>query len=293
MQARVAGALPTIGVVCMLLAGAPPTVSANPPPDTGEGAGGPADCPEDDVGSGGDLASLLLASPPGENAPRTLLDALLPTNPDCFLLRIRESWPPPVSPGFKELVLRSLPKEGEVDVLSKYQQMKVAAVEQILGVLGRSGIYEIKIIRVEPAFLGLHARVVLLISESALDLHDTGELQALVAHEMGHEYTWEEYHRARTQDDCRSLRHLELLCDAIAILVLRQAGVDPGRLAIALEKQTTYNQLRFGFAQDQDQYPDLGVRKKFVHAVSAWAVNNRSPSRRDGSTQSRVLRTRP
>ena len=50
-------------------------------------------------------------------------------------------------------------------------------------------------------FTGLHARMVLLISKSALDLTDTDELVALMAHELGHDYFWDAFAGAMRQGD--------------------------------------------------------------------------------------------
>ena len=47
------------------------------------------------------------------------------------------------------------------------------------------------------AFVGLHARTVLLISREALRLLDAKELLAIGAHELGHDYVWDDYAEAR------------------------------------------------------------------------------------------------
>jgi hypothetical protein len=52
------------------------------------------------------------------------------------------------------------------------------------------------VIDVPQAAIGLHARAVILITESALTLLDADELQALVLHEVGHEYVWTEWERS-------------------------------------------------------------------------------------------------
>ncbi len=54
--------------------------------------------------------------------------------------------------------------------------------------------------------------------------------------EIGHEYFWGEYFRARRDTSQSSLRRLELLCDGFAVITLAHAGVNPERLTSALEK---------------------------------------------------------
>ena len=117
---------------------------------------------------------------------------------------------------------------------------------------------------------GLPPRPTPSVSEPALDLLDREELQALVAHEVGHEYFWSEYFRARRDDDRSLLRTLELLCDGFAIVTLRRAGMDPERLTSALDKVGRYNRDRFGAALNEDHYPAMGERRKFARRLVEW-----------------------
>ena len=52
----------------------------------------------------------------------------------------------------------------------------------------RQGVLQLKLVTVGYAFVGLHARTVLLVSREALDLLEGPMLQALIGHEIGHEY---------------------------------------------------------------------------------------------------------
>jgi hypothetical protein len=178
--------------------------------------------------------------------------------------------PAPVTTAERELVLATLPREGEISSLTAVQRQKLAAVRRVLEVHGRESIYLVKVVDVRGAFVGLHARAVVLISALALELLDAGELQALVAHEIGHEYFWGEYFRARRDGDRPGLRRLELLCDGFAILTLRRAGADPAHLASALEKVVRYNRARFGAALNEDHYPDVGDRRTFGRRLVEW-----------------------
>lgn len=101
-----------------------------------------------------------------------------------------------------------MPLEGEVATLGKSARRKVASLETILRVYGRDSVYVIKVIAVRQEFIGLHERSVLLISQSALDLLSIRELQALAAHEMGHDFTYERYRHAanlRLQNELQSI----------------------------------------------------------------------------------------
>lgn len=178
--------------------------------------------------------------------------------------------PAPVSPAEREGVLATLPPEGDVRDLDTAQRKKLAAARRVLELHGREAVYVIKVIEVPQAAVALHARAVVLVSEPALDLLDPEELQALVAHEVGHEYFWSEYLRARRDDDRSLLQTLELLCDGLAIVTLRRAGIDPKRLTSALEKIVRYNRDRFGAALNEDDYPAIGERRRFAGRLIEW-----------------------
>ena len=100
-------------------------------------------------------------------------------------------------------------------------QQKVDAVRQLLKSTQRDW-YVIKAIDLPQAVIVLHARALLLISAPAIALVNAAELQAMAAHEIGHEYVWIEWNRARQRADRERLKELVLVCDAIAAVTLRQ-----------------------------------------------------------------------
>jgi hypothetical protein len=110
-----------------------------------------------------------------------------------------------------------------------------------------------------------------LISAPALRLLDTDELQALLAHELGHEYVWSEYERRTALGEATPVRELELVCDGIAIVMLRELRIDASRLITAIEKLTRFNQ-RFGKPIKEASYPTIAERRAFARAVTAWAT---------------------
>jgi hypothetical protein len=186
--------------------------------------------------------------------------------------------PAPVTPAELERVLATLPAKGEVSGLDAVQRKKLTAVRRVLELHGREAVYVIKVIELPRAFVGLHARAIVLISEPALDLLAAEELQALVAHEVGHEYFWSDYFRARRDDDRPLLRTLELLCDGFAIVTLRRAGTDPGALTSALDRVVRYNRARFGAALNEDHYPAIAERRTFARRLDEWLGPSEAPS---------------
>jgi Zn-dependent protease with chaperone function len=178
--------------------------------------------------------------------------------------------PAPVSDAERERILATLPREGDVRHLNPAREKKVAAVRRVLEPHRREAVYVIKVVQVPQAAVALHARAVVLVSERALDVLDAEELQALVAHEVGHEYFWDEYFRARRDKSQSSLRRLELLCDGWAVITLERVGLNPKRLTSALEKIVRYNRDRFGVALNEGDYPAVSERRKFVGRLVEW-----------------------
>lgn len=182
--------------------------------------------------------------------------------------------PEPVTEAEKDRILRSLPSAGEASSLSRAEQKKLAAVTAVLELHRRTGVYTIKVVNVAPATTALHGRAVLIISRPALALLTAEELQALVAHEIGHEYVWTGFAEARRKQDSERLRELELICDTIAAETLRLLDVPAERLITALEAIAHFNRERMGATLNVDSYPDIKARKR---AITAWKASAPKP----------------
>ena len=177
--------------------------------------------------------------------------------------------PSPIGTDEKSIVLKSLPTNGEVTQLTQSERGKLRDLSAVLRVHQRDGVYETKVISVPQAWTGLHGRAALLISLPVLWLLESEELQALVAHEIGHEYLWQEFAAAQRLKNRERLRELELACDAIAVLTLERVGVKPDRLILGLEKTSWFNRQRFGWATNESSYPSLSARRNLVKAMSS------------------------
>lgn len=185
------------------------------------------------------------------------------TSVPAFLDGLR---PAPLSPAARAQVIADLPREGGL-LPNAAERAKLAALEPVLDFHGRKGTVEIKVIDVGHAFVGLHARTVLLLSRDALTLVTAEELQALAAHELGHEYLWNEYQAAMAAAAHPRMQELELVCDGIAVLTLRALGLDPARLFTAVGKMTRYNE-RLGATASAPSYVLLGDRRRFIEVMS-------------------------
>lgn len=103
---------------------------------------------------------------------------------------------PEVSVDHRAEVLASLSDSKEARV-SRRNRLKLDAILPILRFHNRENSVVIKVIQFDHPFVALQGRVVLLISVIALNLLSVEELQAMVAHEIAHDYFWWDYFNAK------------------------------------------------------------------------------------------------
>jgi hypothetical protein len=198
---------------------------------------------------------------PGARALR-FFERLREQQPATLLVALR---PPPVDPGTRAAILAALPEAGEIEPDSAEAE-KLAVMEEVLVYHDRWSVFETKIIDLPQAFIGLYGRTVLLISRPAMQLLTGAELRALVAHEMGHDFFWTDYQRARVALDHAALQELELKCDGIGVLTMVALGLDPALLRVAERKITRFNE---GFAvANAGEYPDPRDRDRFARGLA-------------------------
>ena len=215
-----------------------------------------------------------IAESPSEQSPDhvvalTTSQNLLAADPNVIARFLETARPAPVSSEDKARALTMLPLEGVVTQLNASARQKLAALTTLLRATGRESVYEIKVVAVPQAGIGIYARAVILISEPTLTLVDADELQALVAHEVGHEYVWTERERSVKAGDRSRLRDLELMCDGIAIVILQGLGIDVSRLMSGVQRINRFNLERFGIANNESNYPTLAQRRVFARAMAA------------------------
>jgi hypothetical protein len=184
---------------------------------------------------------------------------------DGFLAAIR---PAPLDAALRAAVLARLPKQGERRVRrpEPAELAKIAAATPVLQYHARSGVLTFTVIEAQDPFVSLHHRCSVIASKRALAVLGAEEFAALVAHEIGHEFFWDEYWVANRQSDHDRMRELELRCDGIAILTLRRVGIDPGYLVSAVEKMTPTN--RRETPPRPSDYVSLEERVAFIRAVA-------------------------
>ena len=198
--------------------------------------------------------------------------------------------PPPASAAHREAILRTLPQGEAVATLGSKERAKLDTLTSVLRFHARDDVYHVRVIDVPQAWTGLHGRVVLLISMPALRLLSAEQLQALVAHEIAHEYWWNDWETARQRGDRVWLRRLETLCDAVAALTLTGLGLPAERLTSALGAVHEFNRSRLGIAANDADYPTLRERQAVVKRFRSVEDGRGAPS--NGDSGRRPLRRR-
>ena len=188
--------------------------------------------------------------------------------------------PGKLAPELKVRVLAMLRKEDLVTPSSTGSK-KLSALEPVFKYHDRSTVIDVKVIRLGKPVVMLLAGAAVLISQEALAMLTAEELQAVVAHELGHEYFWNEYERARELKQVEKLREFELRCDGLAVITMAGVGIDPEHLINAITKLT---KAHTGQSTRADYYVSLTERINFnramielVNARNATQIRLRNP----------------
>jgi len=174
--------------------------------------------------------------------------------------------PAAISPEERARALRTLPAEGALTPREDELQ-HLAQLQPIFAFHDLRDAVTIKIVDMPRAAVGWHARSILLLSRHAMELLSAGELQGIVAHEMGHDFFWDDYYDARKRRDRAALQSIELKCDGIAVLTIRRLGLDPDLVESAVRALARFNE-RLG-PPDLANYPDTDARAHFMGDVLA------------------------
>jgi len=179
---------------------------------------------------------------------------------DDFLKSIR---PYRLAPELKTRVIGMLRKE-DIVIASPKAQAKLDALAPILKYHDRSSVIDLKVMRLNQAVVMFLAGAAVLISERALGMLTAEELQAVVAHELGHEYFWNEYEQARLNKQYEKMQEIELRCDGMAVITMNRLGLDPSHLITAITKLTKSHK---GKLINPDSYVSLDERIRFIQAM--------------------------
>jgi hypothetical protein len=157
--------------------------------------------------------------------------------PDEARRRLIGMRPPAYQPG--QFLLNVIIKRQELTVVSNERVERIkAALQPVLAYHDRDGKLPIYVLRSEQPKAMLVDRAALIITTKLTIITNEVELRGIVAHELAHEYLWKERDRAFEEKDESLLREIELFCDAVAAITLKEIGDDPACYAEALKRMT-------------------------------------------------------
>ena len=154
------------------------------------------------------------------------------------------------------------------------ERRKIAALKPLLVNDERDLAFDTKVIDLPHAGLVIYNRAVLLVSRPALRLLSSEELQAAVAHEIGHLYFASEYEGDGLAGGVVGRQTLELKCDGVAALTLLAMGLDVSHLVSGMRKIVQFNDA-LGITTDDTGYPTVRERERFVRALLKMTARRR------------------
>ena len=182
---------------------------------------------------------------------------------DALINRLRGA---PLPPAVRAAVIENLPLEGELRPTLEEAAL-LETIGPVLRYHRRDKDMVVRLVTVGGmAFVGLHARTVLLVSREALARLEPQEVMALMAHEIGHDYVWDAYEHARRKNDVSTMQELDLRCDGIAVITMLRMGIPAERLVSGLSKLERYNTLTF--LTSDPRYAPLKQRIQFIRALA-------------------------
>jgi Peptidase family M48 len=176
--------------------------------------------------------------------------------------------PPGISAEQRARLVSMIRKEDIVSP-SIQRQAKLDALRPVLEYHERSTV-EIKILRLGLAWAGMLEGAAVVVSEEAVDVLAAEELQAVVAHELGHEYFAAEYEAARKSKQYDLVKEVELRCDAIAVITLSRLRLNPELLVSGVSKLTRFNEAR-GVSNNPNLVTSVDERRGFCQEMMKLA----------------------
>jgi peptidase M48-like protein len=137
-----------------------------------------------------------------------------------------------------------------------------AALQPVLDYHGRSQM-PIYVLRSDQPKASLVDRSVIIITNRLMISATDAEIRGIVAHELAHEYTWDERIQAKETKNGKLMRELELFCDAVAAFTLKELGDDPASYGRILVRMMVIGSKTGSVTKSEtDTHPSLDVRKK-------------------------------
>jgi len=127
-------------------------------------------------------------------------------------------------------------KDTEIDNPTLLDEL-YRKTQNVLEFHHRAGIVEYLLFKNRDPVLMTKAGAFIAISNRALKIaKDDEALSGIVAHELSHEYFAMQFLHAHNSRDYKTLRIIEMMCDALAVITLIKLEMNPDKYSAALEK---------------------------------------------------------
>lgn len=137
-----------------------------------------------------------------------------------------------------------------------------AALQPVLDYHGRSQM-PIYVLWSDQPMASLVDRSVIIITNRLMISATDEEIRGIVAHELAHEYVWDERSQAKEAKNGKLMRELELFCDVVAAFTLKEIGDDPASYGRILVRITMIGSKTDSVTKSEtDTHPSLDTRKK-------------------------------
>ena len=167
------------------------------------------------------------------------------------------------------IVVKTIIEAQRLPVISGKQVDQLKAVLQpVLDYHQRSQM-PVYVLRAEQPKAYLINRAALIVTTRMMEVASEPEIRGIVAHELAHEYVWNERAQAKLVNNETLLREFELFCDAVAAFTLKEIGDDPASYSRILERLALSNTVAGIVAgnttrREADTHPSLDARKKLI-----------------------------
>ena len=180
--------------------------------------------------------------------------------------------PEPVSESDKVILTRVLPVLTDRNRVVDARQLALlsARTEATLRFCQRYGVVDLILFRHSEPIVFSKPGVVLGIATELLKIvgDDDAALAGIVAHELAHEYIALQMLVAIRAGDLSKMRELELFCDAVAVIVLLDLGLDPVHYSRALNRIARHSRASTALNNGSSTHPAIEQRMQVILDIS-------------------------
>ena len=183
-------------------------------------------------------------------------------------LKLGAMRPAAVSQADKELLMSELPLITSANRIRDQYQLEHlrARALPVLKFYQRDGIVELIVFKDARPIVYSKPGVMIAISTEVLKIvgSDDAALAGIIAHESAHEYVAMQFLNAVEAHDLEKLRELELFCDAVAVVVLLDLGLDPSHFAQIVKRTANYSTPAAILNNGSNSHPAVGARLRLI-----------------------------